>query len=259
MRGHNNFEGEGSLPETNKPAAAGAARRRREINSHFHIIPERGVVYVSVPKVASTTLKGMMARIAVGDPDYRPQKAHNVRHLPFKRPKDVGFRKFMQEVNGPTWKTFAFVRNPYSRLLSAYLDKFVRKSPEKRRETQAQFAEELGFEPGAPVSFAEFVAAVGTQRPPRMNQHWRPQTLLLQMPRVSYDFLGRMESFADDLDRLGTFLGIDLTAYYAVRDAKRTGAGGHLADHYTPDLKAAVDRIYAKDFELLGYPTELPG
>ena len=146
-----------------------ALMSRKEINKHFHILPERKIVYVSVPKVASPTLKTIFARLAVGSAEYVPANAHNSKALPFGSPKEFGLRRLLRQIDNSKWRCVSFVRSPYSRFLSAYLDKFVRKSPEERRETQAKFAIELGFTPGEQVTFAEFVQAVSRQSAPAMN------------------------------------------------------------------------------------------
>ena len=78
------------------------------------------------------------------------------------------------------------------------------------------------------------------------------------LPHVKYDFIGRLETLTDDLRALESFLDVDIQSLYVSWDRKKTGAANRLADYYTPEIKAQVDRIYAADFDFLGYPKELP-
>ncbi|PKQ06457.1 MAG: hypothetical protein CVT72_06565 [Alphaproteobacteria bacterium HGW-Alphaproteobacteria-11] len=238
--------------------ASGA--KPRSIKRHFHILPQQGILYVSVPKVACTTLKVIFARLALGVADYVPERIHDNKMLPFCDPEEFGIRNFPEGVNDSGLKRFAFVRNPYTRVLSAYLDKFVSKPRERERlkAARARYLSELGFSAGKEITFAEFVEAVSRQPRVEMDAHWRPQADLLALPTVKYDFVGRLESFRADFLALESFLGVDLQSLYVAKDGKKTGAANRLADYYTPEIKAQVDRIYADDFEFLGFPKELP-
>jgi hypothetical protein len=108
------------------------------------------------------------------------------------------------------------------------------------------------------VDFAEFLDAVEQQTPMKMNPHWRVQTVHLLWGHISYDFVGRIEDFDADLDRLGAILDIDLTRYLDVRKKHETGARSVLHEYYTPQLQKRVYRIYESDFNAFGYSSELP-
>ena len=53
-----------------------------------------------------------------------------------------------------------------------------------------------------------FIAALEQQEPRRMDPHWRPQHLNLMPPLVEYDFLGRLEHFEADLERVREVTGM---------------------------------------------------
>jgi len=94
------------------------------------------------------------------------------------------------------WFKFTFVRNPYARLLSAYLDKIVRKGYAHRRRYRALL--EPGKDATSPPSldrFLDFLAAEGLYA----NVHWAPQTAMLLIPEADFDFIGKVESLDKDL------------------------------------------------------------
>lgn len=91
---------------------------------------------------------------------------------------------------------FVFVRNPYTRILSAYLDKFQRR--EINSDEFLSFFDQLvgyryrmgGNAPYKPT-FEEFVGFISKQEVLSMNEHWRMQTQLCQIELFPYDFVGR--------------------------------------------------------------------
>jgi len=236
------------LPRRRPREAGPPAGRPNGGLRQFHLLPEQRLLYVSLPKVASSTLKTTLLRLALGDPDYRPRRTHQAAEKLLRKPPP-GF-----DFDAPDLRRFCFVRDPYSRLLSCYLDKFAQRggwdSPKRQRVRR-----DLLADPMTPIGFAEFVERVARQAPGEMNRHWRPQTALLHWGRIRYDFVGRLERFEAELARLAPI--VDLRPWLH-RRTKKTGAATRLADYYTPDLAARVRETFAADFEALGYGEALP-
>jgi len=89
---------------------------------------------------------------------------------------------------------FTIARNPYVRVLSAYLDKVVA----HRHCEWAKFAarHQLG---DAPLSFGEFLRLVSLTPAEEMDPHWRPQSCTLAPRIIPYDFIGSLEHFDEDM------------------------------------------------------------
>jgi hypothetical protein len=149
------------------------------------------------------------------------------------------------------WFRFTFVRNPFVRVLSCYLDKIVNSIPERMRLLPI-----LGLDPkaGAP-DFRSFLEAIAATPLPDHDVHWAPQVWLLQPDHVPYDFIGRMERFDVDLAHVCDRLGIDRTPS---PPAHSTGAAEQIASHYGPEETALVRSIYGEDFKRFGYDERAP-
>ena len=110
------------------------------------------------------------------------------------------------QINSTGWIKFLFVRNPYERLLSTYIDKFV--SPNKPfyaagmsiiREYRPN-ANYKSSACGHDVSFEEFISAVvsGNIEEP----HWCPIYTQCRLKDIQYTYVGKMETFARDAEML---------------------------------------------------------
>ena len=143
---------------------------------------------------------------------------------------------------------FTFVRNPYARVLSAYLNKIV-----KHRDplVWGRFATRHGLGE-EPLAFGDFLRLVSHTPPDEMDPHWRPQSDLLLPDLIPYDFIGSMENFEADLHHVmrGIF---GERAGVATHAPHRTDAAEQLARHYGRDELELAQRIYHDDFALLGY------
>jgi|AntDeeMetagen134_2_1112570.scaffolds.fasta_scaffold00065_7 hypothetical protein len=137
---------------------------------------------------------------------------------------------------------FAFVRNPYTRVLSAFLDKIDRR--ERRKNREASFLE-----------FLEYLEKDGLLS----NAHWAPQTSLLLIPFNEFDFFGKTENLNEDLGFvLDQVQGHKENEKMLSALGNATGASGKLETYYDDQAKAKVDQLYREDFECFGYPMTLP-
>src|SRR4051794_20872038 len=90
--------------------------------SNFLLDTQGRVVYCPIAKVACTSLKLWMLAIA-GDTPAQPFNEHvEVQRYWLKR---LGHRAAQRALHDPECFKFAFVRNPWSRVVSAYLNKFL--------------------------------------------------------------------------------------------------------------------------------------
>ena len=93
--------------------------------------------------------------------------------------------------------------------------------------------------------FEEFVLR-GTEELPRVG---RPQVDYLRAPDREVDFVGRTETFADDLAEVERRLG----GRPAPVPHRNRSPHGSYRDYYTAATRAKVAEVYAADLEAFGY------
>ena len=101
-----------------------------------------------------------------------------------------------------------FVRNPLDRLWSAYNSKFVNLNPRFLQQYGRtilrrfrQFPSAPALECGSDVTFLEFISFVTTDER-RNNVHWMLYDRLCAPCELSYDFIGKLETFEADMTYL---------------------------------------------------------
>ena len=133
---------------------------------------------------------------------------------------------------------FAFVRNPWNRLVSCWHNKILDSNYFGLEETQLNELKEFG-------NFVEWVEREGMQH---RDRHTQLQVELINMDDLN--FLGRMESFGPDFTKVCDRIGI---APEQVKAANVSAERMSYRDYYTPELRDRVGRIYAADIEALDY------
>lgn len=209
------------------------------------VIPELGLAYNRVKKNANTTLTLLLRELAGGGAAHR-----DIAKWEALTPYDLPLSE-RRTLAGLHW--IVVVRNPYSRVLSAFLDKF---REDKYRRSHGSF--EL-----SPVGFAAFVTWL-EQGGLGKDGHWDLQSKLIVGPLDRFDAVIRFESLAADLEAALSGAGVAfdaarLRAAYPSDEGKRTGASGRMDHYYSRALAARVARLYADDFRALGYDDAYPG
>lgn len=162
--------------------------------------------------------------------------------------KDVTFYK---RAFGPlTYRryfTFTFVRNPYSRLLSAYL--FLKKGGFDENDKEWAETHLTRYS-----SFGQFVKEWLNEENILTYNHFIPQHSFVcdigLVPDV--DFIGRFENLEEDFQYIACRLGLDVNLPVLNKTGSR-----RWQDYYTPELAVKVRELYSEDFEVFGYGTDI--
>ncbi len=141
-------------------------------------------------------------------------------------------------------------RNPYSRTLSAFLQKFRR--PKYRERYGAFDLTREGF-----LAFTHWMADGGLDA----NPHWDLQTRRL-FPVDWYDHLFRMETLNGELQDYLTARGVHVPPGALVREPPSRRRHHVLADErvaqfYTAESARIVATLFEADFTILGYDPEV--
>ncbi|XP_052769859.1 carbohydrate sulfotransferase 14-like isoform X2 [Mya arenaria] len=169
------------------------------------------------------------------------------------------------------YKKFTFVRDPLSRLLSGYRNKFFHPNSVNREEfynfvkTYYKLHHErktmrkmrTNFIKG-PITFKEFVTYILDcfETNDYVNEHFVPAYLLIQPCRVKYDYIGKFETIHTDTQHIFTELNIDIS-FPGRQDNYSSVATDTLVWSYYERLPVAMLKglldVFMPDFILFGY------
>ena len=200
---------------------------------------EHGFFYNGIGKAGHSTVIVNLAKIKFGE----EVKAGKAKTSSFLKPSELNAEQ-MQRFDA-LFK-FTFVRNPYSRTLSGYLDKIVRNKLHPKPLLARTSARPPSFR-----DFCDYLADGGLCD----QHHWAPQTRLLLIPAAHFDLVGKLEDFEHDFSLVrARLLGEDLQFEVRNHDPHRTDSDKKLNEHYDDHTREIVARLYRDDFLELGYP-----
>jgi hypothetical protein len=234
-------------------------------------------VYIDNPKTGCTSLKSALAELEVHhaaqsgdgrekqplrwyttnpvpiDPNpYDPEVIHG-KASPLKRSQPLVPEPTLSNLVSRGFRFISFVRNPYTRLVSCYLNKI---DPHLKAGSW-RIRHAFGVD-GFPASFAGFVRSIVLQPNRSMNPHWRPQVANLHYPAIPYTFLGRFEHYARDFGKIFELIGVPGPEVPSARHLNPSTGPFRLRDYYDETTQALVYTRYRADFEAFGYPEALP-
>jgi len=215
--------------------------------------------YFRIPKCANSTISKTLAY-------YDPSISYNSHDIEVDQKGQLAKKNFSSFFSANVLSTsalkknfflFSFFRNPYSRILSAYLDKLannfnldINKSYNPKIKTQH-------IKAGGKLSFDGFVTYL-EEGGLYVDPHWAPQVSLLPVKPSELSFLGKVETLDKDLSKLTDLLfGKGVFNKVITRQTRRTFADNFLSHYYTDDLEKRVYKIYQKDFDLLSYEKDI--
>ncbi|SEN83468.1 Sulfotransferase family protein [Gemmobacter aquatilis] len=172
------------------------------------------------------------------------------------------------------FETFAFVRNPYGRLASAWKNKFLdghHRSPDGADAAYARsmrkhelpplraFARAQGLPGGAPntlIPFETFLRYAASQPEGQRDHHWDSQSTVLMCDRLRYARIFRIEEEKEEgFLTLGRRLGFPEDWVLARMD-RRPNSSKRAAETYTPALADLARGLIGQDLTRFGYDPE---
>ncbi|XP_068221663.1 carbohydrate sulfotransferase 11-like isoform X2 [Palaemon carinicauda] len=159
------------------------------------------------------------------------------------------------------------VRHPFSRLVSAYMDKFANGSLRAPTKLKMKMYRPVLTLMGRPiihnlrvaVPFSIFLRAIieeNKRGTVGMGRHWRPYSSNCRPCRIPYDYIVKLETFEDDLRYIVLKLGIEEINVSTQRN-KASKKTSPIYESYFRDIPddiiARVYSIYKQDFYLFDY------
>jgi hypothetical protein len=177
-------------------------------NVLIDVLPHERIVYVCVPKCASARIKKTLC-VLRGRDIRSSEEAYERSCSGLKDPKRVGLLTLWRVATDPRALRFSFVRNPYARLVSLWAHQFRGKPLVPGLSSINSYLAWCGrVDPSLPrgadskISFAEFVRFVTATANDRIDAHWTPQVIITNMPGLTLDLVGKVETFADDFSHV---------------------------------------------------------
>jgi hypothetical protein len=199
----------------------------------------RQFIFVAVPKTGTHAIRQAL-RTHMGPEDWEQvglfvTKAFPVPELAAIRHGHLTLqqvRPFLDPDDFDGFYKFGFVRNPFDRFVS-FCSFFTRDEGSFVRNPHAVMRHFL------------FVA------PPHGRIHYQPQHIFFEDDegRIIADQVGRVEEMQTSYEEACRRIGIPARQLDKVNSSRRS----NYREYYTPELKAAVARLYARDLELFGY------
>jgi len=238
----------------------------------FILGPDHSFLFAYIPKVACTNWKCVMRHLH-GFEDYLdPAKAHN---------ENRNGLELLSQLSDP-WSIlsdkavpkYTCVRNPYTRVLSAYLNKIepflgthavhggkrfdphyhdIFRKVDDFRKLFLPDKEAVDFE-----AFVCWIEMSDISERLITEIHWRPQTAIIGNGQVDFDHIARFENLERDAPLILAAMGarIPFPTQQEVRFAP-TRADNLVHQYYNERTAERVRRIYHNDFVYLNYDFSL--
>ncbi len=217
--------------------------QRLSVVSHAH-----RYVYTMNYRVGSTSFRRALIELEltgrVGDPAFTPPSADVRDVFAF----NASVRTVRRLVTDEGYFHFSMVRHPLTRLVSAYEGKLAL----NRRQAAPikAWLRRRGIEVGDVVGFDQFVHYLERAGDRGVNNHWRPQHLMLMCAHFDYDHLGRFEAFDESFRLIFERLGAPVVS---VPHRNPAPAATVAAQALSADMRRRIFKLYRKDFEKFGY------
>ena len=202
----------------------------------IHLIQDKKFFYCPVEKVASTFWRRVMYQLKASrnkqvyksiQRRYKSRKSQiNLNYFTFQHPFQVPiqsalsqfYEKFDPNTNFEDWFRFLFVRNPYERILSAYIDKvfvpnpmFWEKFGIRAIKMFRENASTTSLQCGHDATFSEFVKFVVWSETTKQKQdpHFTSISELCLPCEKNFTFVGKMENALEDFTFVLTQFGLN--------------------------------------------------
>ena len=190
-------------------------------------------IYIGIPKIATRSFQTLFIKERAAEFEIEWSEKPN------------GFRHALTQ--HPDYFAFAFVRNPWSRIVSCYNSKIAGCEPGKQARIMS-FYEDLNPQ----MSFADFVSFLCSEegRDAIADRHWISQHLFLER----CDYIGKYENLEQDWRVVCDKIGLkDLELPHKGWVSEDRDQEGDYRSYYTDETRDMIAKRYAKDIELYGY------
>jgi len=187
-------------------------------------------VFVHIPKVAGGSIVRANIPLRV--------IGHNIRKK----------NKYFKDIKKSTNQfSFAFVRNPWDRCVSAF--RYLNNGGQNRADKKDAEKFFIGYQ----SDFAGFIRHHKSNNVFLEQMHFKPQYKWIcdENDNVLVDFVGKFENLQEDFNKLCDT--IEVPRQKLIHNKKPKSKHKHYTEYYDEETKQIVAEKYAKDIEMFGY------
>jgi hypothetical protein len=224
------------------------------VNYSVYISEKYKYIYIETPKVCCSTIKRTLVSYEIS-----PRVINDGESVHTAATKELGsiknYETLGELLRSDEYFKFCFIRNPYSRLLSCYLNKFT-----SENSHFDDWAKSIELDSNLPISFEDFVTALTKGSNLQVNGHWAPQTELLgfDVNGFKFDFIGRMDDFTADFELVKNKI-FNLkrnTSFEKDNRSSVTSAGKKIEKYLNDESRQIIQKLYKDDFDNLLYSSD---
>lgn len=229
----------------------------------YIVSDEHRFIYFAVPKVACSSIKtALLPLFNIDATPYKVPRRDGTSELMIHKLFDesdyqLNKRQLIQRLREGEYRSyfkFAFVRNPWDRLVSCYLNKLSEEDCPGMK-----YPASLSAKVYCGMPFSEFVEVVAETPDSRANLHFRSQSSMIcgtlggeERRHPLVDFVGRFENLQADFkvvaQRIGGGAGLQLG--HLMRSNRNLRS---YAEFYDGTLESLVSERYREDIGKFGY------
>ena len=197
-------------------------------------------IFVHIRKAAGSSIRDTLEPLSLVKPTYNWSKIKSrflrtekdYKKYAFRQHDSINVaRRLMPSELFESYFKFAFVRNPWDRLVSEY--EFIRRRPDHGRHSKVM---KMGFE--------KYIV----YQSKRFDAH-QINMLADKNGNLLMDFIGKFENLHDDWNRVTDKLGIESKE---LTHRKKAGIKDYNS-YYTDESRALVSELWKRDIEAFGY------
>jgi hypothetical protein len=242
---------------------------RRHLRNNAYFSPHHRLFYVATPKVACTSLKWWFAEL-LGVRDAIEQSSISNESDPelvihdtlvhvareYTGSNETGL---IEALSSPDYFRFCVVRNPYTRIFSAWQSKWLLHEP-LQANAYVDAEDKRTIESAADIrhAFEAFLQVLATvDDPSSYDVHVAPQVDLLDPEQISYQIIAHIENSSELVQALKSQVGHGICDPFSGVRAN-VSLLPYSAAWISEEAAELIRMIYALDFEVFGYSMSVP-
>jgi hypothetical protein len=208
----------------------------------FHINHEKKLIYLSNSKVACSSIKASMYRVSDAAADYRA--VHRITNAQKHYELSLPWDKY------PDYYKFTFVRNPFARLVSCYVNKLIEDKKRLGKDMRCLYFEKYLFGYlNVDKGFHNWAARACRVPDRYADRHFVSQSFLIhdRKGHMLVNEVFNFENLARDYEAIRVKYDLEPLPHY-----NKTNRGNWM-DYYDERTARRVYRRYRRDIEEFGY------